>query len=178
MDPISSVALDVISMDPGVTGAIAHLSPDGDLLAVHDMPIFEVVKKVAGKSRTRKHINVHGVGAILRGVSNGRAVIEQVGPMPKDGAIQAFSFGFGAGALHGAVGALELQLDTVTPQRWKKHFGLSADKNEARRVATRRWPAFAEAFKRVMDSGRAEAALIGLHSIETSRAAAAADTEF
>jgi len=171
-------ALNVIGMDPGVHGAIAVLSAEGNLLSVVDMPIFEIKKMVRGKETTRRKVNVHGVGSILREAGQSRAVIEDVNAMPNDGAMQAFIFGFSAGALHGAVGALNLQLATVRPQPWKKHFGLSADKNAARQVATRRWPEFADQFKRVKDAGRAEAALIGLHSIETSNAATAADTEF
>lgn len=159
----------VVSGDPGVHGAIAILLDTGDLLAVHDMPVFAVTKRVKGKDRTRNHVNVHDLGAILRPFAGGIAVVELVGAQPTDGPIQAFQFGFSTGALHGAAGALGMRIEPARPQAWKKHFKLPADKNAARQLATRRWPAFAEQFKRVADAGRAEAALIGLYWIETSR---------
>lgn len=162
----------IIGMDPGMSGAIAILSDDGDLLTVTDMPVFAVVKRVGGKDRTKNHINVHDLGNILRPYAEHGATvaIEQVGPMPRDGAMQAFQFGFGAGALHGACGALGFGIVTVTPQRWKKHFGLTSDKGGSRQLATRRFPAHADLFKRVKDDGRAEAVLVALYHHETRHA--------
>lgn len=159
----------IIGMDPGMSGAIAILSDTGDLISVTDMPVFAVVKRVGGKDRTKNHINVHDLGNILGPyqVSGATAVIEHVGPMPRDGAMQAFQFGFGAGALHGACGAMGFGIETVTPQKWKKHFGLTADKGGSRQLATRRFPAHADLFKRVKDDGRAEAVLVALYHHET-----------
>lgn len=168
----------VIGCDPGMTGAIATLTASGDLVDVVDMPVFAISKRVKGKDRTKRHVNVHELGRIFSGAGAGaRAVIEHVGPMPTDSRMSAFQFGFGAGALHGAAGALKMQIETVTPQTWKKHFGLTADKDQARQLATRRWPAHAHLFKRKLDAGRAEAALIALYSIETARAGSAARAE-
>lgn len=180
----------VIGMDPGISGAIAILSLDGQVLELHDMPVFAVTKKVKGKDRTKRHIDVHGVGTILRPyLGRARAAVERVSSQPGEGSVSSFTFGFAAGALHGALGMGEVPFALVTPQSWKKHFRLTSDKNEARQAATRRWPAVVcervkgdcdpkPAFARVADAGRAEACLIGLHFIETSNAAAAADTRF
>lgn len=167
-----------IGMDPGVTGALAFLTDDGDLVEVRDMPVFAVEKVVKGKKRTRRYINVHALGDILRPHAGAQAVVEDVHSRPDDGGVQAFSFGFGAGALHGAIGALAMPLDTVTPTRWKKHFRLTADKNEARRLATRLWPQHAKLFARVMDAGRAEAALIGRYRIDVQRQVRDTDVVF
>lgn len=158
----------VLGCDPGMKGAIAILSDAGDLIDVIDMPVFEVVKRVGGKDRIKRHINVHALGGVFAASGAGsRVVIEHVGPMPSDGASSAFQFGLAAGTLHGAAGALGLIIETPTPQTWKKHFHLTADKDQARQLATRRWPHMADKFKRKMDAGRSEAALIGLYSIET-----------
>lgn len=157
----------VIGMDPGMTGAIAVLALDGELAQVFDMPVFAVERRAGGKTKTKRHVNVHELGTILQAYPGSVAVIEQVGPMPRDGSMQAFQFGFGAGALHGAAGALQLRIETATPQAWKKHFRIGADKDQARQFATRRWPAQASLFKRKLDAGRAEAALIGLYLLET-----------
>lgn len=159
----------IIGMDPGMSGAIAIISGAGELVSVTDMPTFAVVKRVGGKDRTKNHINVHDLGNVLRPMIDfgATAVIEYVGARPTDGSAQAFQFGFGAGALHGACGALGFGIETVTPQKWKKHFGLTADKGGSRQLATRRFPAHADLFKRVKDDGRAEAVLVALYHHET-----------
>lgn len=166
-----------IGIDPGMHGAIAFLADDGSLIDVVDMPIFGVTKKVSGKLRTKNHINVHDLGDVLRPHAGAEGVIEQVGARPDDGSSQAFQFGFAVGTVHGALGALGTSMDTVTPGKWKKHFGLTADKEQARQLATRRFPSRADLFRRKMDAGRAEAALIALYHHETRRAHAAADVE-
>jgi crossover junction endodeoxyribonuclease RuvC len=148
----------IIGIDPGVSGAIAFVSEDGELQQVFDMPVF----KIKGKSK----LDVHQLGTILRQAGEGRAVIELVGAMPGQGVTSMFTFGFATGALHGAVGALSMPLETVTPQKWKAHFRLGKDKDEARQLATRKWPH--GPFSRVKDAGRAEAALIALYAIETN----------
>ena len=169
----------VTGIDPGMSGAIAFLAADGSLMDVVDMPVFAVTKRVAGKDRKKSHINVHELASVIDKHGTGaQAVIELVGARQGDGVSQAFQFGFSAGAVHGACGALGMRIETVTPQKWKKHFGLAADKEQARQLATRRFPAQADKFKRKMDAGRAEACLIALYHFETTpRAAAPASTE-
>lgn len=160
----------VLGMDPGVSGAIAVLSDDGRLIEVFDMPVF----KIKGKSK----LDTHQLGRMIgKYATDSRAVIEQVGAMPGQGVTSMFTFGFCAGALHGAVGALGMPLELVSPRTWKARFRLSKDKEESRQAASRRWPG-TDTFARVKDGGRAEAALIALYSIETSGAHAAADREF
>lgn len=160
-------------MDPGVSGAIAVLADGGAMIEVYDLPVF----KIKGKSK----LDVHQLGEFMRrhqrAYGDCRAVVELVHSMPEQGVASSFSFGFGTGCLHGAIGALSMPLEVVTPQRWKKHFRLGADKDEARRAATQRWPA-GGLFSRVKDEHRAEAALIALWSIETSRTSAAAEMVF
>lgn len=157
----ATVGPTTLGFDPGITGAIAVLDAAGDLLEVFDMPVF----KIDGRSR----IDVHAVGRFLDARRDSRAVVELVGAMPGQGVTSMFSFGFSAGVLHGAIGALSIPLSTVTPGKWKKHFGLVKDKDAARQLATRRWPHKGALFARVKDSGRAEAALIALYSIEAQK---------
>jgi len=157
----------IIGVDPGMSGAIAFLAGDGSLTDVVDMPVFAVVKRVGGKDLTKNHVNVHDLGSLLRRSGDATAIVELVGARPGDGSVQAFQFGFGVGAIHGACGAIGLRIETVTPQKWKKHFGLAAAKDASRQLATRRFPAHAGLFKRVKDDGRAEAALIALYHHET-----------
>lgn len=162
----------VIGADPGVSGAIAILTADGELVAVHDMPVFAVERRAAGKTKTKRHVNAYELSALLAPYSGGRVMKEQVGAMRHDGVSSAFQFGKADGVLEGVIGAHEFRMETVRPQEWKKHFRITADKDQARLLAVRRWPAMAEFFKRKLDAGRAEAALIGLYAIESARVAA------
>lgn len=94
------------------------------------------------------------------------AVLEQVHAMPKQGVSSTFRFGQCYGALQMAVVGHGYEVHDVTPQKWKKHFGLSNDKGVSRSVASQRFPQCAELFKRVKDDGRAEAALMALYGAE------------
>lgn len=153
----------VLGFDPGVSGAISVLTDSGGLVECFDMPVF----KIKGKSR----VDVHSLGLIVgRWADNGRAVIELVGAMPGQGVTSMFTFGFATGAVHGVVGALRMPLQTVPSTVWKRHFHLGREKEESRQAATRRWSS--GPFSRVKDGGKAEAALIALYSIQTTRAPA------
>ena len=95
------------------------------------------------------------------------AVLEQVSAMPGQSAPATFRFGQGYGAIEMALAAHQIPVKYVTPSVWKKHFKLSKDKGASRGLATRHFPQHADAFARVKDDGRAEAALIALYGAET-----------
>jgi crossover junction endodeoxyribonuclease RuvC len=67
----------------------------------------------------------------------------------------------------GVIGAAAIPLHLVTPAKWKGHLRLSSDKEQARALALRLFPACSEHFKRKKDHGRAEAALIARYGAET-----------
>jgi len=148
----------IIGIDPGITGAVAVLSAEGELLAAFDMPVF----KINGKSK----IDAHELGRfIARYAEDSRAIIEAVASSPQMGVASAFTFGKAAGMVEGALGACLIPFETVTPPVWKKHFKLTKDKDHARQRASRQWPR-QDVFTRVKDAGRAEAALIALWGLE------------
>lgn len=93
-------------------------------------------------------------------------IIERVGAMPKQGVSSTFKFGKAYGVAIGVVAALKIPVHFVTPGTWKKHFNLSADKEEARARALQLWPARAELFGRKRDHNRAEAALLARFAAE------------
>lgn len=84
--------------------------------------------------------------------------------MPKDGPVQAFSFGKSAGAIEmGAVFSGGKRV-LVRPSIWKTQLGLTGqDKSASRNLAARLFPAYSEFFKRVKDDGRAEAVLLAYY---------------
>lgn len=157
----------VFGVDPGFGGAIAELYPDTGKLFVHDMPT------VPGQ-KGKVELNCHAVLDLLTtdGSQPATVWLEKVGARPGQGVSSMFRFGSQLGAIEMAVAACGHQLRWVTPSKWKAHFGLTADKGAARKVAMERFPAVASMFARVKDDGRAEAALIALYGWEQGRSLA------
>ena len=148
----------VLGVDPGATGALAMWDTGLDALAVADIPSTLVR---TGKSR-RRQISETWLADILRSYQPDCAWIERVHALPGQGVTSSFSFGLAYGLVRGALAALQVPVTLITPNEWKRHFRLSSDKNEARLIAARLFPANAQQFVRVCDDGRAEAALLAL----------------
>lgn len=150
----------VYGIDPGFSGAIAELHPNGTLY-VHDMPT------VPGQ-KGKVELNMHALFDLLDSPTAATVWLEKVGARPGQGVSSMFRFGQQLGALEMATAGHGHQLRYVTPASWKKHFGLVADKGAARSIAMQRFPKHAQLFARVKDDGRAEAALIALYGAETA----------
>lgn len=145
----------ICGIDPGVTGAIAFYVMDvPGRVAVEDVP-------VAGGEISAPHL-----ASLIRRFSPSMAVIEKVNAFPGQGVSSVFNFGRSYGDVRGVIGALNIPLHFVSPQKWKKHFGLSSDKDQSRMLAIRMFPNVAEHFKLKKHDGRAEAALIALYGAE------------
>jgi crossover junction endodeoxyribonuclease RuvC len=153
------MTLSVLGVDIGATGAIALLDEHGALTDVWDMP---VLRDGAAKRRT---INAPLLAEIIYKSHAHRAFVERVGPRPMEGAVGAFAFGDAKGVVRGCLAAAAIPTIFITPVQWKRVVGVPPGKDMkdmARSNAINRWPAKAELFKRKMDDGRAEAALIAL----------------
>jgi Holliday junction resolvasome RuvABC endonuclease subunit len=151
----------IVGIDPGLSGAIALLNPTTREVTVHDMPL---VASKAGRGET----DVHNLARLLApsGGNWNIAVLEQVHAMPKQGVSSTFRFGQNYGACQMAISGHGYDVRDVTPQTWKKHFRLGSDGNASRALAMQRFPALAEALKRVKDHNRAEAVLLALYGLE------------
>jgi crossover junction endodeoxyribonuclease RuvC len=145
----------LLGIDPGANGAIAVFE-DGRLVDVIDMP---AVRDGKGKRRT----DAAAVGAAIRGVRPHLAVVERVGAMPGQGVTSMFSFGLTCGIVHGALGALQVPMELVSPQQWKQEMHVGRD--NARQRASQLLPAGASLWPLVKHDGRAEAVLIGLWAV-------------
>ncbi|MFQ5510121.1 MAG: hypothetical protein ACE5FN_12435 [Leptospirillia bacterium] len=151
----------VMGIDPGVSGAIAELYPDGRLYT-YEMPVFTLV--TAG--RTRRHVNAVTLSQLLTDPFPAHVFVEQVGARPGERAGAAFAFGEGFGVIKGVTATLSLPVSFVRPQVWKKALGITANKGQARQRATELFPGNAEDFARVKDDGKAEAALIAWYGVQ------------
>jgi len=144
-----------IGIDPGATGAFA-VCRDGKILDAVDLP---VMARSTGKGN---ELNARELGNLLVPYINGsRCIIESVHAMPGQGVSSTFHFGESFGALKAVLSVLEIPYTLVTPQRWKKHYGLIGhEKDAARTLAITRFPEVADKLKRKKDCGRADAILM------------------
>lgn len=142
----------IAAIDPGLTGAVAFYFPNlPDRVSVEDMPVVNGEVDVAARARR------------IRQLGPTFAVIEQVGPMPRDGCRQAFGLGTAYAAAKATVTLCCVPLHLITPQVWKRHhrlIGADDPKEAGRALALRLFPASAEHFARKKDHNRSDAALI------------------
>lgn len=101
--------------------------------------------------------------------------MEQVHSMPGQGVSSTFQFGRAVGVISAVCELTRYPVHLVTPQKWKKHFHLTADKNESLDMARYLWPEAKLKYKK--DGNKAEALLIAeylrhtINGIETKKAA-------
>lgn len=156
----------IVGIDPGISGAIAAVTPSGALQWVVDMPVRDAGKKA------RKANEIDGVtlARILRVhvADIGAVWIEEVASMPAQGVSSVFSLGDSRGCIRGVCEALGLSVERTHPRTWKKHFALGSDKEASRALAIRLYPG-CEALARKKDHGRAEAILLARYGAQRSR---------
>ncbi len=121
-----------IGIDPGVSGAIAYMW-DG-VAQVVSTPTLKAGK--AGKDYNRQSMK-EMLGAISRG-RDAQAVIERQQFRPADGKGQVFKTGYGFGVWMGLMA--DLPVEVVSPQKWKKFFGLDKGKDASLRKALDLFP--------------------------------------
>lgn len=153
----------IAAIDPGNEGAIAWLTDRGELVHIEDMPVIEVT---SGKSK-RKRITPAAIARMFALRRPVHVFLEQVGTRPGEGAVGAFAFGRGFGAIEGVLAGMAIGYTLVRPDVWKRGMRVPADKGQARYRATQMFPAMADKFLRAKDDGRAEAAIIGAWGVQT-----------
>jgi hypothetical protein len=150
----------IIGIDIGSKGALALLSPAGELLEIEDMPILR------DGPGNRPNVNAPLLAEIVYRWHAKQAFVEYVGARPGEGPTGAFAFGRSRGVIEGVCAAAGLPVAFLTPPVWKRAVGIppgkDGAKDAARSEAIRRWPDKAALFARVKDDGRAEAVLVAV----------------
>lgn len=147
----------IIAIDPGaVSGAYAIVSP-GQPLICADIPVVD------------RMVNAVVWSNIIREAQPDTGVIEQVGPMPKQGASSGFRFGMGVGLIRGVLAAHLVPINQVHSTKWKRYYSLHSDKEESRALAIRLFPEAAHMLNLKKHHGRAEALLIAHWYKETHK---------
>jgi crossover junction endodeoxyribonuclease RuvC len=155
-----------IGIDPGLTGAIAFLSPTGELEGLFDLPVI--------RDGRLAWVDAQGMTSLLIDTLGGRparAVIERVSAMPRQGIASAFNFGVGFGSLLALVQARYLPIELVTPAVWKRALGLSSNKRASLDKARLLYPTADLGLAK--HDGRAEALLLAHWALNRSRQVAA-----
>lgn len=66
--------------------------------------------------------------------------LEKVGAMPGQGVVSMFSFGQSVGYIKGVLEAFRIPYQEITPQKWKREFGLTSDKAKSAEVCRKLFP--------------------------------------
>lgn len=115
-----------IGIDPGKSGGIAFIPESGSAWA-HEIPETDkdILELLSSASEYERH-----------------AIIERVGPMPKQGVVSTFTFGVGYGSLSMALLAERIPFERVSPAVWQRNIGCltKGDKNVSKRKAQELFP--------------------------------------
>lgn len=111
-----------IGIDPGKKGAFALIYEDGETI-VHTWD----------EEKFRFYMSdVHRIPCI--------ACLEHVSAMTGQGVTSMFTFGQNFGFIQGVLTAYSIPFELVRPQKWKKEFSITGDKNSSMAVCKRLFP--------------------------------------
>jgi len=149
----------IIGIDCGLTGAVAFLD-DKTAPDVVDIP----TESFGTGSVVKNQICAAALAILIRQrceqASEVKAFVEKVNAMPGQGVSSVFSFGQSLGTILGVLGALQVPVEMIRPQRWKAFFSLTQDKEVSRTRAINIFPQIADKLQRKKDHNRAEALLL------------------
>jgi crossover junction endodeoxyribonuclease RuvC len=145
-----------IGIDPGLSGAIAIISPES--LKIFDMPTMTVERN--GKAKRQVSASELAEMLYLYSGRDCHVYCERVGAMAGQGVTSVFSFGRSFGMIEGILAAFKMPVTFVPPATWVKAVGRGQGKDASRARAMELFPSDQDQFKRVKDDGRADAALI------------------
>jgi crossover junction endodeoxyribonuclease RuvC len=150
----------IIAVDPGLEGAGAVMTADGELIEVFDLPVVgEGAQRRIDGANLADAIRMHGPYRI-------GGIIEQVNAFPKQGVASTFRFGMSFGVVVGVVTALSIPTRFVSPAQWKRAMRLDNNAQTSRMRAIELFPDRCELFRKKKDHHRAEACLLGLYCLK------------
>lgn len=148
----------IISIDPGLKGAIAFIE-NGTPLKFMEMPTTMV--------NSKKRVDLGSDKFLFHMFNPDYFVVEHVGASPQMGSAAAFGFGYSFGGILGVIEGMQKPYALITPQKWKAVHGLlGKEKDASRQLVLKMFPDHADEFKRKKDNDKAEALLIGLAAIQ------------
>lgn len=115
-----------IGIDPGKNGGIAKINTDTGFVKTVTFSEESLISELEGYFMFDK--------------SPLRCVVEKVNAMPGQGVVSMFNFGQNYGFIQGVLKAYAIPYELVTPQKWKKEFSCTSDKNTSIEVCKRLFP--------------------------------------
>ena len=115
-----------IGIDPGKNGGIAKINTDTGFVKTVTFSEESLISELEGYFMFDK--------------SPLRCVLEKVNAMPGQGVVSMFNFGQNYGFIQGVLKAYGIPYELVTPQKWKKEFSCTSDKNTSIEVCKRLFP--------------------------------------
>lgn len=119
-----------VGIDPGKSGGLAIIDTDGGQPTVTALAFDPKYPK--SYVETIQELSLCAAHCFV--------VVENVHAMPKQGVSSSFNFGRGFGWLIGLLDFGGLPYELVNPQKWKKEFSCTSDKNTSIDVAKRLFP--------------------------------------
>tara|TARA_R100001443_G_scaffold75063_1_gene82703 strand:+ start:747 stop:1241 length:495 start_codon:yes stop_codon:yes gene_type:complete len=145
-----------IGVDPGINGAIAAVTGDGELIGSHDLPVLGT-----GRKREINIPHLRRIVAEMVGDAKAHACVERVSARPGQGVVSMFRFGRATGQAEGLLAGLLVPVIRVIPQKWRKAMAVtSGAENKEASVLSASQLFMGADFTRKKDHNRAEAALI------------------
>lgn len=111
-----------IGIDPGKNGGIAFINEFEEIIQLLPFSDDALIRWIKNCS------------------SDMKCTLEHVHAMPKQGVSSTFNFGMNFGFIQGVLKAYGIPYELVTPQKWKKEFSCTSDKNTSIEVCKRLFP--------------------------------------
>ena len=145
----------ICGIDPGLSGGLTFIN--AQFFNVLPMPISTL--QLANK-KTR-YINILELTDLfIQRTGLTTCYIEKQQAMPQQGLSSTFKTGLGYGILLGITNIYFNEVIEVRAKEWKKYYGLSSNKEEARALASKIYPAYKDLWKLKKHDGLAESVLI------------------
>ncbi len=153
-------------IDPGKKGAvvIVYYNEITGEVEIEDIADMQLVKEAS-----KEILNLKWLTDLLFAHTPDKIFLEKVSPSPSSGSAVSFDFGKMAGMIKGLIWGIGMDLEEITPQKWKSFHGLiKKDKSASRERVLKYFPKKKDFFYLVKHTDRAEAALIALAGIRKS----------
>lgn len=151
----------ILGLDPGMSGGACIYCP----LASKESGLrWHIIDIPTAGEGTQRRVNAPVFRDFVARFDPEHAIIELATVMPKQGIASSGRYMRAVGALEAIIAALNVPITFVTPQTWKKFYGLKgSDKEQSRALAVRRFPEAAGFIQRKLDHGRAESMLLAAY---------------
>lgn len=114
-----------IGIDPGKSGGIANIDTESGICYTVPYSDKDLIDLCSYESRKGQNVV---------------CCLEKVGAMPGQGVVSMFNFGQSVGYIKGVLEAFRIPYQEITPQKWKKEFGLTSDKARSAEVCRKLFP--------------------------------------